>query len=67
MLRVLRAFRPHRLTEPEEQILTQKAVHRARWSVGGGLLEGARSRDIEIDLDGDQLALPEADRPDVVG
>jgi oligoendopeptidase F len=57
MLRVLRLSKPHRLTEPEEQILTQKAVTGVEaWR---RLLEEQISS-IQIDLDGDQLALPEA-------
>ena len=57
MLRVLRVSRQHRLSEPEEQILTEKAVTGVEaWR---RLLEEQISS-LEIDLDGKQLALPEA-------
>jgi oligoendopeptidase F len=57
LLRQLRQTRPHRLTEPEERILTEKAVSGVdAW----GRLLGEQLSGIEVELDGDQLDLEQA-------
>jgi oligoendopeptidase F len=57
MLRRLRRTKPHRLTEPEERIMTEKAVTGA--DAWGRLLNEQLSA-IEVELDGDQLDLERA-------
>ena len=60
LLRQLRRTKPHRLTEPEERILTEKTVSGAdAW----GRLLGEQLSGIEVELDGDRLDLEQALAP----
>jgi len=57
LLRQLRRTKPHRLSEPEERILTEKTVSGAEaW----GRLLGEQLSGIEVELDGDRLDLEQA-------
>jgi oligoendopeptidase F len=57
LLRQLRRTKPHRLTEPEERILTEKAVSGV--DAWGRLLDEQLSA-IAVELDGDRLDLEQA-------
>jgi oligoendopeptidase F len=57
LLRQLRRTKPHRLTEPEERILTEKAVSGV--DAWGRLLDEQLSG-LEVELDGDRLDLEQA-------
>ncbi len=54
MLEVMRLTKPHRLTEPEERLLTEKAV--TGWRPGGGSFDEQLSA-LQCEFDGEQLDL----------